>query len=251
MNLAQRYTKLLPAAVRNGVVAPLANALPEFKMRGAMGKGKRFLKAASLSPIQRYLRWISAFDENAKLDLYSEDFRDRTKDFSTVGIIQPWFAKANGAGIVDASLLTDTMTYLPNDLLVKMDIASMTVSLEARSPFLDHHLMEFAASLPENLKLRRMTTKYLLKRILKDLVPAENLSRGKMGFGVPIGHWFRGTMQPFLRETLLSDKALGRNLFQSEKVRQLVDQHVEGRIDHSHRLWSLLMLELWFQRFID
>jgi asparagine synthase (glutamine-hydrolysing) len=251
MSLAQRYTKLLPAAVRNGVVANLANALPEFKTRGALGKGKRFLKAASLSPIQRYLRWISAFDENAKHDLYSDGFRERTKDFSTVGIIQPWFAKANGSGIVDAALLTDTMTYLPNDLLVKMDIASMTVSLEARSPFLDHHLMEFAASLPENLKLRRMTTKYLLKRILKDLVPAENLSRGKMGFGVPVGHWFRGTMQPFLRETLLSDKALGRNLFQSEKVRQLVDQHVEGRIDHSHRLWSLLMLELWFQRFID
>jgi asparagine synthase (glutamine-hydrolysing) len=251
MNLAQRYTKLLPAAVRNGVVANLANALPEFTTRGVLGKGKRFLKAASLSPIQRYLRWISAFDENAKLDLYSEDFRERTKDFSTVGIIQPWFAKANGAGIVDASLLTDTMTYLPNDLLVKMDIASMTVSLEARSPFLDHHLMEFAASLPEKLKLRRMTTKYLLKRILKDLVPAENLSRGKMGFGVPIGHWFRGTMQPFLRETLLSEKALGRNLFQKDKVRQIVDQHVEGRIDHSHRLWSLLMLELWFQRFID
>jgi len=251
MNLAQRYTKLLPAAVRNGVVANLANALPEFTTRGVLGKGKRFLKAASLSPIERYLRWISAFDENAKLDLYSEDFRERTKDFSTVGIIQPWFAKANGAGIVDASLLTDTMTYLPNDLLVKMDIASMTVSLEARSPFLDHHLMEFAASLPEKLKLRRMTTKYLLKRILKDLVPAENLSRSKMGFGVPIGHWFRGTMQPFLRETLLSEKALGRNLFQKDKVRQIVDQHVEGRIDHSHRLWSLLMLELWFQRFID
>ena len=251
MNLAQRYTKLLPAAVRNGVVANLANALPEFTTRGVLGKGKRFLKAASLSPIERYLRWISAFDENAKLDLYSEAFRERTKDFSTVGIIQPWFAKANGAGIVDASLLTDTMTYLPNDLLVKMDIASMTVSLEARSPFLDHHLMEFAASLPEKLKLRRMTTKYLLKRILKDLVPAENLSRSKMGFGVPIGHWFRGTMQPFLRETLLSEKALGRNLFQKDKVRQIVDQHVEGRIDHSHRLWSLLMLELWFQRFID
>jgi asparagine synthase (glutamine-hydrolysing) len=251
MNLAQRYTKLLPAALRNGVVANLANALPDFQSRGVMGKGKRFLKAASLSPIQRYLRWISAFDENAKLDLYSEGFREQTKDFSTVGIIQPWFAKANGAGIVDASLLTDTMTYLPNDLLVKMDIASMTVSLEARSPFLDHHLMEFAASLPEKLKLRRMTTKYLLKRILKDLVPAENLSRGKMGFGVPVGHWFRGTMQPFLRETLLSDKAFGRDLFQRNKVRQIVDQHVEGKIDHSHRLWSLLMLELWFQRFID
>jgi len=143
------------------------------------------------------------------------------------------------------------MTYLPNDLLVKMDIASMTVSLEARSPFLDHHLMEFAASLPENLKLRRLTTKYLLKRVLRKLVPAENLNRSKMGFGVPIGHWFRGAMQPFLRETLLSEKALGRGLFQPEMVRRLINQHVEGSIDHSHRLWSLLMLELWFERFID
>ena len=251
MSLAQRYTKLLPAALRQGVVANLAKALPEFRTRSPLAKGKRFLKAASLSPIQRYLRWISAFDESAKLDLYSDDFREQTKDFSTVSIIQPWFAKANGSGIVDASLLTDTMTYLPNDLLVKMDIASMTVSLEARSPFLDHHLMEFAASLPEKLKLRRMTTKYLLKRVLKDLVPAENLSRGKMGFGVPVGHWFRGTMQQFLRETLLSEKALARDLFQRTRVRQIVDQHVEGKVDHSHRLWSLLMLELWFQRFID
>jgi asparagine synthase (glutamine-hydrolysing) len=248
MNLAQRYTRLLPA----GMIANVARALPEFQSRSnPFGKGKRFLSAASLSPIQRYLRWISAFDENAKLDLYSQEFRQQTAAFSTVDIIKPWFSKANGAGIVDASLLTDTMTYLPNDLLVKMDIASMTVSLEARSPFLDHRLMEFAASLPEKLKLRRMTTKYLLKRVLKKLVPQENLSRKKMGFGVPIGHWFRGTMQPFLRETLLSEKALARGLFNEESLRKIVNQHVEGKVNHEHRLWSLLMLELWFQRFID
>jgi asparagine synthase (glutamine-hydrolysing) len=143
------------------------------------------------------------------------------------------------------------MTYLPNDLLVKMDIASMTVSLEARSPFLDHHLMEFAASLPERLKLRGMTTKYLLKRVLKKFVPEENLTRAKMGFGVPIGHWFRGSMQTFLRDTLLSERSLSRGLFERNKVRQIVDQHVEGKVDHDQRLWTLLMLELWFERFID
>ena len=143
------------------------------------------------------------------------------------------------------------MTYLPNDLLVKMDIASMTVSLEARSPFLDHHLMEFAASLPEKMKLRRLTTKFLLKRVLKKLVPEENLTRSKMGFGVPIGYWFRGAMQPFLRETLLSDKSLARGIFKPERVRQIIEEHVEQKTDHSHRLWSLLMLELWFERFID
>lgn len=252
MNLAQRYTKLLPAVIRNGVFRNVARALPEFQSRAnPLRKAQRFLTAASLSPVQRYLRWVSAFDEQAKLNLYSNDFRNQTAAFSTIGFLEPWFAKANGSGIVDASLLTDTMTYLPNDLLVKMDIASMTVSLEARSPFLDHHLMEFAASLPESLKLRGMTTKYLLKRVLKQFVPQENLTRAKMGFGVPIGHWFRGTMQPFLRETLLSEKALSRGLFNRASVRQLIDQHVANKVNHEHRLWSLLMLELWFQRFID
>jgi asparagine synthase (glutamine-hydrolysing) len=252
MNVAQRYVKLLPAAIRNGVIRNIANALPQAQSRkNPLRKAQRFLDSASLSPVQRYLRWMSAFDEQAKLGLYSDDFRKMTAPFSTIGVLEPWFAKANGAGIVDASLLTDTMTYLPNDLLVKMDIASMTVSLEARSPFLDHHLMEFAASLPERLKLRGMTTKYLLKRVLKKFVPEENLTRAKMGFGVPIGHWFRGSMQTFLRDTLLSDRALSRGLFGRDKVRQIVDQHVERKVDHDQRLWTLLMLELWFERFID
>jgi len=252
MNVAQRYVKLLPAAIRNGVIRNVANALPQAQSRkNPLRKAQRFLDAASLSPVQRYFRWVSAFDEQAKLELYSDSFRQETERFSTISFLEPWFAKANGAGIVDASLLTDTMTYLPNDLLVKMDIASMTVSLEARSPFLDHHLMEFAASLPEHLKLRGMTTKFLLKRILKRFVPEENLTRAKMGFGVPIGHWFRHSMQAFLRDTLLSEKALSRGLFNRERVRQLIDQHVAHKVDHDQRLWSLLMLELWFERFID
>jgi asparagine synthase (glutamine-hydrolysing) len=127
----------------------------------------------------------------------------------------------------------------------------MAVSLEARSPFLDHHVIEFAASLPEKLKLRGLTTKYLLKRMLKKLLPAENLERRKMGFGVPIGHWFRGKMQPFLREVLLSEKALHRGLFKPKMVKQLVDLHTRGERDYSPQLWTLLMLELWFHEFID
>ena len=251
MNIAQKYANL-PAALRERVIAPLIGVLPGFEARqNPLRKAKRFVASASRPPVERYLRWISAFDEDAKQNLYSDDFRNQTASFRTARFLEPWFAKANGAGIVDASLLTDTMTYLPNDLLVKMDIASMAVSLEARSPFLDHHLMEFAASLPEKMKLRGLTTKYLLKRVLKELVPEENLTRTKMGFGVPIGYWFRGPMQPFLRETLFSAKALSRGLFNADNVRQIVEQHVKGQKDYSNRLWSLLMLELWFQRFID
>src|SRR5437660_336473 len=251
MNIAQKYANL-PGPLRDGIIAPLVGALPGFEARpNPLRKAKRFVASASMPPVDRYLRWISAFDEESKQDLYSENFRNQTASFKTARFLEPWFAKANGAGIVDASLLTDTMTYLPNDLLVKMDIASMAVSLEARSPFLDHHLMEFAASLPQKMKLRGLTTKYLLKRVLKKLVHEENLTRTKMGFGVPIGYWFRGPMQAFMRETLFSGKALSRGLFNMDKVRQIVEQHVNGQKDHSHRLWSLLMLELWFQRFID
>jgi len=249
MNLAQRYSAV-PASFREGVIGKVLRTIPVDRP-AVIRRAKRFAAAASLTPIDRYLRWVSAFTEETKSDLYSEKFRRETNGCHSANILKPWFVKANGAGIVDATLLTDTMTYLPNDLLVKMDIASMAVSLEARSPFLDHHLMEFAAGLPEKFKLRGLTTKYLLKRVLKDLVPQENLRRSKMGFGVPIGHWFRGTMQPFLRQTLLSEKALGRGLFKPEAVRTIIDQHVAHKQDHSHRLWSLLMLELWFDRFID
>src|SRR5437588_1614107 len=169
MNIAQKYANL-PAALRERVIAPVIGVLPGFEARqNPLRKAKRFVASASRPPVERYLRWISAFDEDAKQNLYSDDFRNQTASFRTARFLEPWFAKANGAGIFDASLLTDTMTYLPNDLLVKMDIASMAVSLEARSPFLDHHLMDFAASLPEKMKLRGLTTEYLLKRVLKNL----------------------------------------------------------------------------------
>lgn len=251
MRLAEKYLKV-PGVLRKGLIDQAVRMLPSSgKRRSRARDAQRFVEAASLSKVDRYLRWVSVFDSEAKTDLYADGFRAETAPRPSAQLLEPWFAFANGAGIVDASLLTDTMTYLPNDLLVKVDIATMAVSLEARSPFLDHKVIEFAASLPEKLKLRGLTTKYLLKRVLRKLLPAENLDRRKMGFGVPIGHWFRGKMEPFLRETILSEKAFGRGLFKPEAVRRLVELHVSRERDYSHQLWTLLMLELWFQRFID
>jgi asparagine synthase (glutamine-hydrolysing) len=251
MRLAERYHRI-PAVLRDTVVRQAIELIPSSETkRSRVRDVKRFIQAASLEKVERYLRWVSVFDTEAKQDLYSEDFQRETQRLSAANMLDPWFAQANGSGVVDAALLTDIMTYLPNDLLVKVDIATMAVSLEARSPFLDHHVMEFAASLPEKFKLRGLTTKYLLKRVLKKLLPAENLNRRKMGFGVPIGHWFRGRLQPFLRETLLAEVALKRGLFKPEAVKQLVELHTRGERDYSHQLWTLLMLELWFQRFID
>ncbi|HKY28596.1 MAG TPA: asparagine synthase (glutamine-hydrolyzing) [Pyrinomonadaceae bacterium] len=251
MPIAEQYHRL-PEFVRESIIGKAVGLLPTpISSRTPTGRAKRFLRVASLPKVERYFRWMSVFDRDAKRDLYSEDFSHETAGFQARDLLEPWFAKSNGDGIVDAALLADIMTYLPNDLLVKVDIASMAVSLEARSPFLDHHVIEFAASLPEKLKLRGLTTKYLLKRMLKKLVPAENLERRKMGFGVPIGHWFRGEMQPFLREVLLSEKALGRGLFKSQTVNRLVDSHARREGDFSAQLWTLLMLELWFREFID
>jgi asparagine synthase (glutamine-hydrolysing) len=251
MRLAEKYYRL-PALLRDSVIKQAAELLPSSEgKRNRVRDAKRFLRAASLPRVERYMRWVSAFDAPAKLDLYSDRFRHETADMNAAGALEPWFAHVNGSGIVDAALLTDIMTYLPNDLLVKVDIATMAVSLEARSPFLDHHVIEFAASLPEKFKLRGLTTKYLLKRVLKRLLPAENLERRKMGFGVPIGHWFRGRLQPFLRDTLMADRAWNRGLFKPSAVDQMVELHTRGERDYSHQLWTLLMLELWFQRFID
>ncbi len=148
-------------------------------------------------------------------------------------------------------MFTDLMTYLPNDLLPKVDIASMAVSLEARSPFLDHKVIEFAASLPENLKLRGSETKSLLKKAASRVVPRDVLYRRKMGFGVPVGRWMRGDLQPFVREILLSEKDQKIGIFKPSEIADAVNRHVSGRQDLGNSIWVLLMLELWFNRFID
>jgi len=251
MQLSERYRKL-PGVLREQVIRRAAEMLPISETRPSKARrARRFLRAASLPPVERYMNWVSIIQRDTKDELYTDEFRAEVGGKDAGAWLRPWFARANGAGVVDAALLADTMTYLPNDLLVKVDIATMAVSLEARSPFLDHHVIEFAASLPENLKLRGLTTKYLLKKTLARLLPSENLTRTKMGFGVPIGHWFRGPMRGFLSENLLSDRASRRGLFRPEAVRRMVELHTRGERDYTHHLWTLLMLELWFQRFID
>jgi len=251
MGLTEKYRKI-PSFLRESMIRQAVNMIPtDPTRRSKIKSAQRLLAVVERPKAGRYMKWMSVFDDELKEPLYTDSFRQQTQGANATGILENWFKRANGIGTVDTLLLTDQMTYLPNDLLVKVDIATMAVSLEARSPFLDHHVIEFAASLPQNLKLRRLTGKYLLKKVLRKLLPSENLTRRKMGFGVPIGHWFRGKMQPFLREVILSEKALGRGLFKPEAVKQLVDLHVRAERDYSHQLWTLLMLELWFNRFID
>ncbi len=251
MQIAELYHRFPQFARKLFVETPI-NLFPTSEMKKSRVRdAKRFLQAASLPKTERYFRWMSTFNRNAKKELYTREFTETVAAQNPASLLEKWFVKANGAGILDTTLLTDQMTYLPNDLLVKVDIASMANSLEARSPFLDHKLIEFAASLPENLKMRRFETKSLLKKVAARLVPREVIYRRKMGFGVPIGNWFRGEMKSFVREVLLSEKCLRRGIAKPEMVTRYVDEHTNGERDHTFQIWTLLMLELWFQKFID
>jgi asparagine synthase (glutamine-hydrolysing) len=144
----------------------------------------------------------------------------------------------------------DIHTYLPEDILTKVDKASMLVSLESRVPLLDHSLMEFVATIPSSLKLRNGTGKQVLKRALADSLPAELLHRRKMGFGVPLAAWFRHELSEMTRDLLLSPKFRARGLFKPKAVEALIESHASGR-DCSPQLWSLICFELWGRQWLD
>ncbi|MBI1761222.1 MAG: asparagine synthase (glutamine-hydrolyzing) [Acidobacteria bacterium] len=214
---------------------------------------RRFLSVAAQPMAERYTRWLSFFHTETKLPLYSPEFAAQlngTRD----GYLNALFAEVlqNSEAIdpIDAAMAVDVQSYLPFDLLVKVDITSMANSLEARSPFLDHEVMELAARLPAHLKAPGKDLKHLLKRTFADLLPPENVNRRKMGFGVPVGAWFRRELRDFVRDVLLSPTAVQRGYFKRAEVERLVTEHQAGRADYAFQLWSLLMLELWQREFI-
>jgi asparagine synthase (glutamine-hydrolysing) len=145
----------------------------------------------------------------------------------------------------------DIQTYLPGDLLVKMDIATMAHSLETRSPFLDHELMEFAASLPPSYKIAGSEQKHVLKSALRGLLPDSILDRPKMGFAVPLARWFREELRGLPADVLLDPQSLDRGYFQRQEIERLIHQHRRGAADHGHRLWSLLQFEYWHQEVVQ
>jgi asparagine synthase (glutamine-hydrolysing) len=145
----------------------------------------------------------------------------------------------------------DVNNSLPDDLLVKMDVATMANSVEGRSPFLDHKLMEFMARVPSDLKLRGGESKYLLKTALRQILPAEILNRKKKGFGVPLGRWLRNNLREKLVDTVLSDRALARGYFRPEAMHEMVKTLLQGSDRFQYQLWDLLVLERWHQMYID
>jgi asparagine synthase (glutamine-hydrolysing) len=249
--LAARYERA-PRWLRQGLVAPVVSRLPEStRRRDLLRMLKRFVAAIEETPERRYARWIILQDNAAKQRLYTPEFASRMAENDSLELFEKLYSQADSPDFVERTQYIDVQTYLPDDLLVKADIATMIHSLEGRSPFLDHELAEFAARLPVELKLRGRTSKYILRQAFKHHLPPEILRRDKQGFGMPVGQWFRTTLRPVAYAVLLDLRTLQRGLLDGGAVRSLLDEHISGRSNHGYRIWQLLCLELWHRAYID
>ena len=236
---------LIPKTLRQGL-GPLSKNLPHGT------KGRNYLFNISLDPVSRYLDSVSTFTSLNRESLYTRDFRDLV---GTEGYVSSLFrdlsAKVTTGEPLDRLLYIDSKTYLPGDILAKVDRTSMAVSLEARAPLLDHKLIEFVGQMPAKLKLSGLESKHLLKKAVADLVPHEILNRHKQGFGVPIQDWINRQLRSRIRESLTEPRSQQRGYVEPGYINVLLNEHERGRRDHSDGLWALFMLELWHRQFID
>jgi asparagine synthase (glutamine-hydrolysing) len=240
---ANRYSNL-PGWITKGFVPHLASWLPgnDDKPVGAnlINGLKRLKQLPMIDPRASILRWGSYFSPDWKTRLWLEPPIDQAEPY-----LVSMYDQALGRSFLDRTLWTDIHTYLPGDLLVKADRMTMANSLEGRSPFLDHKLAEWAARLPVNLKVKGFTGKYLLRKAFSDRLPASVSNRGKQGFGIPLGPWFRGPLKGWAEDTLLIESTLINTMFKKSTLRQILDEHHKGREDHGKRIYALVMLGLW------
>jgi asparagine synthase (glutamine-hydrolysing) len=216
-------------------------------------KGARSLRHLAANPDQAYAfkHAYGMFEPDAKQRLYSGDFRRAVNGHDPFASFRDAYRACASADPLDRSMYVDARTYMIDDVLTKVDRMSMAVSLEAREPLLDHKLLEFAARVPASLKLKDGRSKYLLRRVLERRVPGSILERKKSGFAAPIGEWLRGPLAGMTDGLLLDGRLRDRGIFNHAEVARLWTEHRSGRNDHRHRLWQLIMLELWFRTFID
>jgi asparagine synthase (glutamine-hydrolysing) len=210
-------------------------------------KGFRFFSAYREDPISFYLRLIGFFQNEEKEKLYQPDLKKLIEDSRGSNFLREIFKKTKGHWL-DRILYLDINSYLPDDLLVKVDIASMAHSLEVRSPFLDHEFMELCAKIPPNLKMKGHNKKYIFKKLAQKYIPKECIFRPKTGFGVPLEFWFKEELLNFLKERILSQEFLNYG-FNKNFLEQLIKEHQKGIRNHSYRLWALLILSEWLNQF--
>ena len=249
--LEARLRGWIPRPLRRGVVGPLAAIWPKADRLPRPLRWKFLLRNLSLDPEQAYFNDMSLFTPADKRGLLSDGFRQGLNSYDPFTAFRTHFDRVRGQDHLRRILYVDLKTWLPNDILVKMDRMAMANSLEVRSPLLDHHVIDFAAGLPSEMKYHGRTSKYLLKRFAERRVPPSVIHRPKMGFSIPLASWLRGELRPMAEDLLLSERALGRSYFQAETIRGMWTRHQEGRRNHAHHLWALMVLELWHRLFVD
>ncbi len=246
------WSDCLPRFLRSFLAASIWQKLPaSVRQNSKRRRFKRLLSALALEPRRRYLKWVSIFDDERRAELYSPEFRSSLGSSDPADFLFHAYTACPDRDFITQTTCADVLTYLPCDILTKVDIASMAYGLEARAPFLDHEVVDLAARFPIEWKIHGRQGKQILIDTFSDLLPKRIQTRAKMGFGVPLDHWFRNELRPLLEDVLLAKSTLDRGIFRPEQVRRLVDEHVRGLWDHSYRLWSLLVLELWQRTFLD
>jgi asparagine synthase (glutamine-hydrolysing) len=251
ISLLSHRLRLLPASVRRILAKTFARGYAASRINSRLARRLRMLdEILGGRPEDAYIRMVSYFNQAEKEQLYFDGFGNqepgRSEDW-----IRSLYSEALAENELDAALSVDIHSYLPEDLLVKVDRASMAFALEARSPMIDHEFMEFAARLPAKTKMSLGRGKRLFKAGLRGIVPDEILYRSKMGFGAPLDYWMRGNWRELLNDVLLSRQATERGYFRPAALSRLIAEHVSGQRDRQAVLWALLMLEMWHRNFTD
>jgi asparagine synthase (glutamine-hydrolysing) len=244
--LGARYHAWTPAALRRAV----ARGVESLPVATARQKLTRTFLCIPPEIESLYFDNFAVFSQAAQRELLTPETKARAGALDPYAGVRHYLEQTDAGTLLNQLLYADMKTYL-QELLMKQDQMSMAASIESRVPFLDHKLVEFTAALPERMKLRGWTTKYILRRSMKDVLPAEILKRPKMGFPVPVGAWFRGRFRSVVDEYVLGERASARGLFNQDFVRRLVAEHQASVGNHTERLWSLVNFEMWLRQFID
>jgi asparagine synthase (glutamine-hydrolysing) len=243
---------VLPHWLTQRTVPELTSWLPDTARlpedRNLITALKRLGQFSAVTPKASLVRWGSYFSHADKMALYTDRWHDELRMIDTADVIAAAYDNAHARTRLDRTLHTDHVTYLAGDLLPKTDRMTMAHSVEARAPFLDVEWVEWTARLAGHYKVRGLKTKWLLTAAFADKLPPEILTRGKQGFGVPIGMWLRDELRDWARERLIDNAALAE-WFKPEAVRRVLDEHDRGRVNHAKRLWALLMLAVWLEQF--
>ena len=238
----------LPSEVRRPVFGILASLYPKADWAPRIFRGKATFENLARAPIEAYFRSVSAVQSSLKRELLHPDVISHLAGYDSLDVLRHYYDKADTEDTLSRIQYVDIKTYLTDDILTKVDRASMANSLEVRAPILDHRFMELAARIPSSLKLRGRVGKYIFKKSLEPLLPQSTLTRPKMGFAVPLARWFRHELKEMAHEVILGRHA--EYFTEPRIVEKIWGEHQRGFRDRSTELWTLLMFRLWQRRFL-